>query len=456
MSPEARSVIVVGGGLAGMACAVALESAGLSVTLLEARKSLGGRAGSFEDPQTAEQLDNCQHVLLGCCTNLIDFYRRIGADSLIQFHRQIHFRDERGKRYDLFGIPHTSAPLHLGPSLLRFSALTWHERLKLSEAMLHMAQTNRDDVADVSFGEWLDAHGQPESLVRKFYDAVIISGLNEDTRRASAAYAIQIFQESLLANRAAYVVGMPKSSLGELYATMEGQPGVRLGTRVSEIRFDRDRVTGVELQNGEVLTAGAYVIATNHHAVQKWVPAEIVARDSRFASLDRFDSVPILGVHLWFDRPVLRESHAALMRGPLQWVFRKDAEGKALHGVISAARDFVDRPKDQMLGEFEKQVRETFAEAREAKLLRGVIVIEKRATFSPTPGIDRIRPPQAAGLKGIQNLLLAGDYTQTAWPATMEGAVRSGYLAAEAITGKKFLVPNLTIEWPARLLGYRG
>ena len=430
-----------------------------------AQKS-GRSAGSFEDPQTGELLDNCQHVLLGCCTNLIDFYRRIGADSLIEFHRQIHFRDGRGKRHDLFGIPQLPAPLHLGPALVRFSALTIAERWKLTEAMLCMAQTDRDDVADVSFGEWLDAHDQPESLVQKFYDAVVISGLNEETRRASAAYAIQIFQESLLANRAGYVVGMPTCSLGQLYARMESGShiAIQLGTRVAEICFDRDRVGGVVLHGGQTLTANAYVIATNHHAVQKWVPAELASRDSRFANLDRFDSVPILGVHMWFDRPILRESHAALMRGPLQWVFRKDATGEAVHGVISAAREWVDRSKDEMLGEFERQVRETFVEAREAKLLRSVVVIEKRATFSPMPGIDRVRPPQAAGPKGgIGNLFLAGDYTRTGWPATMEGAVRSGYLAADAVVERllpdrehrSFLAAELPIEFPARLLGYR-
>ena len=303
----------------------------------------------------------------------------------------------------------------------------------------------------------------PESLVRKFYDAVVISGLNEDTRRASAKYAIQIFQESLLANRAGYVIGMPISTLGELYHRLPCRD-VRLGVRVAEIRFEQDRVGGIILQTGEILRADAYVVATNHHTVQKWVPVEIALRDDRFASLDRFDSVPILGVHLWFDRPILRESHAALMSGPLQWVFRKDAQGQALHGVISAARAWVDEPKDQMPALFERQVRETSAEARDAKLLRGVIVIEKRATFSPMPGIDRIRPAQAPPLNGgIQNLYLAGDYTQTGWPATMEGAVRSGYLAADGIVGRfappaprrSFLVEDLPIEWPARLLGYR-
>jgi len=215
------------------------------------------------------------------------------------------------------------------------------------------------------------------------------------------------------------------------------------------------RIAGIELQTGEVLTADAYVLATNHHAVQRWIPPELAARDPRFAQLDRFESVPILGVHLWFDRPVLRESHAAFMSGPLQWIFRKDADGKSLHGVISAARQWVDRDKQEMLKLFEQQVRATFAEARDAVLERGVIVIEKRATFSPTPGIDRIRPAQAPPAGGIENLYLAGDYTQTNWPATMEGAVRSGYLAAGAIAGRSFMVDELPIEWPARFLGYR-
>ena len=189
-----KNVIVIGGGLAGMACAVALQSVGADVTLIEARKTLGGRAGSFEDPQTGEQLDNCQHVLLGCCRNLIDFYRRIGADSLIEFDRNIHFRDESGRRHDLYGLDSLPAPFHLAPALLGFSALTLAERWKLSEAMLHMAQTSRDDVADISFGEWLDAHGQPESLVRKFYDTVVISGLNEETRRRALLMRSRFFR----------------------------------------------------------------------------------------------------------------------------------------------------------------------------------------------------------------------------------------------------------------------
>src|SRR5262245_7510991 len=188
-------VIVVGGGLAGMAAAVALESAGVDVTLLEARRMLGGRAGSFEDPQTGELLDNCQHVLLGCCTNLIDFYGRIGVSDRIHWHRAIHFRDASGARHDLWGVRGLAAPLNLSPALAKFGALAFREKFSLVGAMLAMMRMGREGrlaLHDVPFGDWLDEHRQPTPLVQKFYDPIVISGLNEDTRRASSAYAIQI------------------------------------------------------------------------------------------------------------------------------------------------------------------------------------------------------------------------------------------------------------------------
>ena len=457
---DAPYVLIVGAGLAGMSAAVALESAGARVTLLESSRRLGGRASSFEDPQTGEVLDNCQHVLLGCCTNLLDFYRRLGVRHLIRFERTIRFVDARGKAYGLSGTAALPAPLHLGPSMARFGALSLRERVALSRAMLammRMGTAGRLALADTTFGQWLDEHEQPESLVSKLYDTLLIGSLNEETRRASASYAIQVFQDALLSNASGYVLGLPDCPLSKLYERLPCAD-VRLGTRVAEVLFADGAAIGVKLQSGQTMHANAVILATNYHAVQRWVPVELQAGDQRFAGLDKLQSVPILGAHLWFDRPVLPESHAAFLQGPLQWVFRKDREGRVVHGVISAARKWMDVSKDEALAQFEAQIRANIPAARHAKLERGVIVIEKRATFSPAPGIDRLRPAQAPPPTGIENLYLAGDYTATGWPATMEGAVRSGYLAAQAVLSRcagpapRVLADDLTIQWPARLL----
>ena len=443
-----------------MAAAAALESAGISVILIESRKSLGGRASSFEDPQTGETLDNCQHVLLGCCTNLLDFYRRLGVAKLITFERTIRFVDPQGNFFGLSGTQGLPAPLNLGASMLGFGALTLGERLAMTRAMLAMMRLGRAGrlaLEGMPFGQWLDDHHQPPSLVSKLYDAILIGSLNEDPRKASASSAIQVFQDALLSNSAGYVLGLPNCPLGKLYEPLPCKD-VRLGTRAGELTFSGSAVTGIKLLSGEILPADAVVLATNYHAVQRFVPQELQTVDERFRFLDQLENVPILGAHLWFDRPVLLESHVAFLQGPLQWLFRKDTEGKIVHGVISAARDWLDIPREQALQQFESQIRATFPSAHDAKLIRGVTVIEKRATFSPLPGVDALRPPQEPPGNGISNLFLAGDYTQTGWPATMEGAVRGGYLAAEAVMhqiappGARFLVDDLPPQWPARLL----
>jgi hydroxysqualene dehydroxylase len=453
LSPK---ILVVGGGLAGMAAAVALESAGVSVTLIEARRALGGRAGSFQDPQTGEILDNCQHVLLGCCTNLIDFYRRIDALSQIRFERSIYFLGPDGRRWGLTATPGLPAPLHLAAAFARFGLLTLSERRKVGQAMIAIL---RRPHPDIPFGQWLADHGQDDPIIQKLYDPIVISGVNELTRDSSAKYALKIFRDALLVNSRGYLFGLPTGPLGKLYDHLPLRD-LRLGARLSELIFERGRFAAAKLQDGQTITADGVILATNYHSLSGWIPADLAAGDRRLAKLDQLQNAPILGAHLWFDRPVLSTSHLALVDGPLQWLFRKDEQGMQVHGVISAARQWLSVPREEALKQFEAQVRTALPSVHGATLKRGVVVIEKRATFSPFPGVDNCRPTQAPADGAIGNLFLAGDYTQTGWPATMEGAVRSGYLAADAVLRwlnparehASFLVDDLKPQWPARLV----
>jgi hydroxysqualene dehydroxylase len=461
MAHSSPRIVIVGGGLAGMAAAVALQSADLPVTLIEARRTLGGRAGSFENPQTGEILDNCQHVLLGCCTNLIDFYRRIGALDWIRFERTINFASPDGRRFGLFGTPLVPAPLHLAAAFAGFDLLSISQRLEIASAMLAIMFMDAHEfarLADVPFGRWLDEHDQSESTVQTLYDPIVVSGLNEQTRAASAAAAVKIFRDALLVNSQGYLFGLPRCPLQKLYERVQ-LTDLRLATRLTEICFEKNRASAIKTSDGQTLSVDHLIMATNHHTLGQWIPDDLRGADERFSQLSRLQSVPILGAHLWFDRPVLSVSHLALVEGPLQWLFRKDETGCVVHGVISAARDWLAVPRDQCLALFEAQIRRVLPQAKNAVLDRGVIVIEKRATFSPLPGVDSFRPRQSPPVGGIENLYLAGDYTQTAWPATMEGAVRSGYLAADAVlrhlnpdaNHASFLIPDLSVQFPSRV-----
>ena len=211
-----KTVIVVGGGLAGIAAAAALDSSGYRVTLLEARRELGGRASSFEDPESDQLLDNCQHVLLGCCTNLQNLYARLNVANRIEYHRRVHFLDSHGRQFDLWGVAGLPAPLHLGPAMLGFGALTISERKQIITAMLAMlrlGKPGREKLEGQPFGQWLQEHRQSDRVIERFYDPVLISALNEDTRKAGSKYAIEVFQDAMLMNQHGYVVGLPACAL---------------------------------------------------------------------------------------------------------------------------------------------------------------------------------------------------------------------------------------------------
>ncbi len=455
-----HSVAVLGGGLAGMAAALRLVEADVAVTLVETRKVLGGRATSFNDPATGQTIDNCQHVLLKCCTNLLDFYDRLGVTNRITWHPQLHFFDKQG-HHDILKPSFLPAPNHLSLSMLRFKTLDLRDKLAISKAMLGIIRTSRQKRRDLDvmpFSQWLTQHGQTQKAIDRFWAPIAISACNQLPDQLSTNYALQVFQEGFLAHRQAYVMGTSNVPLGELYAgaidyiTQRGGR-VLTGSSVHQLRFDGQRITGVDLAGGRSVEADTYISALPFDRLARVLPVGAIDVDERLQQLDAISVSPILGIHLWYERSPIDWPHMVLVDSPLQWVFNKGFDepggGYCLHGVVSAADEWVGRSSDDILDMAQRELAAYTPRATQIKLVRGRVIKEKRATFAAVPNIDALRP-QATGK--ISNLVLAGDWCATGWPATMEGAVRSGYAAAQAVAGYPYRHPDLPAGWLYRLL----
>ena len=445
---------------------------------MERKPHLGGRAASYLLPD-GEHVDNCQHVTMACCTNLEDFYQRAGAAGKIRYYNRVVFMDRHGRRSELRAWP-LPPPLHLAPSFLILPFLTLGEKLAIGRTMMHIArrQGAGPEGDRQTMLEWLREEEQSDAAIERVWRIVLVSALDEELDRASARYGADVFWKAFLKNRRGFEVGIPRVPLGELYggcrAAIESRGGtVRTRATVRALRFEKGRVAAVVLDDGAELSADVFLSALPHDALLSLLPAELAAGDPVFARLRELRTSPITGVHLWLDRVVTEEPYLALLDRTTQWIFNKtklygasagavpvegpdagdvspasgagrEALGALLAApssgpasaaqylqlVISASYDLVEKSRQDIIDLCWKEVQEVFLAARTARLVKATVVKEVAATFSPAPGCDRLRPGAHSPVK---NLYLAGDWTDTGWPATMEGAVRSGYLAAEAI-----------------------
>lgn len=455
----AARTIVAGGGIAGIAAALRLADAGVAVTLLETRKKLGGRATSFTDVRTGQVLDNCQHVALRCCRNYLDLLGRLGVAEKISWHAE-QFWVERGGRTSVIRPSWLPAPGHFGPSVLGAAFLNMGDVAALGRGMLAILRAERGAWRTRTFGEFLRGAGQPAGLVEKFWEPVVVSACNLPCGRVAASSALHVFQEGFLAHARSAEMGIATVPLLELYDRAEeviraAGGEVRLGCSVARVGARE-----VRLGDGAVLEAEAVVCALPAERAAEVVDPALAAVDPRMEALPRITHSPILGVHMVFDRPVLPTPHAVLVCAGTQWLFRKDAAGRAVHAVISAADDWVELGEQAIVERVRADIEAYFPRSAGAKVVSGRPVKEKRATFAATPEVEGIRPgtcnPEVE--PGGEQLYLAGDYTATGWPATMEGATRSGYAAAAAVLGlaeRALLAPDLPVARMARLLGLR-
>ena len=439
-----RKVVVIGGGLAGLASAVALGSADYQVQLLEARPYLGGRATSYPlntgDEDSATTIDNCQHVLLRCCTNLLDFYRRLGVAGHVQFHREFYWI-EPGGRTSVMKRGLLPAPAHFTGSFMKLRFLSFSDKMAVASGLLSAKYEygKRADLDSITMMDWLREKKQTPAAIERFWRQVLVSAVNEDLERMAAIHGLQIFYYGFLANAQAYEMGVPAVPLTELYSEKAWseypQVAIQYRTPVQQLRVDKGRVTGA-MVDGATVTADAYVLAVPFERVGNLVPGLDL-------NLSGFDHSPITGIHLWFDRAITDLPHATLLDRTIQWMFNKE-KGRHIQLVVSASRSLTAMGRNEVIALALKELEEFFPAVKEAKLERAHVVKEVRATFSATPGLEVQRPINATA---IPNLFLAGDWTRSGRPATMEGAVRSGYMAAEAVTAalgeqQKFLLPD--------------
>ncbi|MCX5689999.1 MAG: hydroxysqualene dehydroxylase HpnE [Planctomycetota bacterium] len=435
MTHQCERVIVVGGGIAGIAAAVALARSGCSVTLLEQRRRLGGRATSFVDAASDEVFDNCQHVALGCCTSYLELCSMLGVLDRFDWHDSQYWVQPHADGAASTSIIRPSwlpAPLHHAPSFLAAKFLTVEDKLAIAAAVRELLVIDRDAWKDRTFLEFLTATSQPASSISRFWEPVVVSACNLSTSRACATSAMQVFQDGLLKSAQACSIGIPRVAMVDLYANvqpiLEASGGqVRFASAASAIEPKR-----VQLTSGQVLCADAVIAALPLERAMVLVKNSQGGPDKRLADARLvLEHSPIIGVHLEFDAPMMPVPHAVLVDCPTQWVFAKDPDATRLHAVISAAAALVDLEASTILDIVEYDLRRCFAQSSHgASRVRGRVVKERRATFAATPAMERWR----SGLLHVPgSVVLAGDYTNTDWPATMEGAARSGFAAAALV-----------------------
>jgi len=444
-----RDVLILGGGVAGLAAAAALGEAGFDVEVLETKPFPGGRATSYPAPgdrngEPAEIIDNCQHILLHCCVNLLAFYRRLGVRDLITFHREFYFI-EPGGRISVMKAGRLPAPLHFSGSFAKLRFLGPLDKLGIAHALLALRKERltRTDLNAITMLDWLKEKHQTKRAIERFWRQVLVSAINEELDRMAASYGFQVLWLGFLATPDSYQMGVPDVPLGELY-------GGRAWRRMPNVHFRfRSAVTDVRVAEGEVKSvyAGGEWLTARHYISA--LPYDQLAKLSGIApqlliNFKAFEPVPITGIHLWFDRPVTKLPHGTLLDRTIHWFYSKDG-GQRLELVVSASRSMVAMTRGEIIDMAMRELAEFLPGVRQATLVRAHVVKELRATFSAHPGLEAARP-QAATV--IPNFTLAGDWTRSDWPSTMEAAARSGHKAAEWASAAlglaaQFLLPDI-------------
>ncbi len=454
MSTPHHDVIIAGAGLAGLAAGSALSSAGAKVLLLERKPFVGGRAYSYLHPSLKEEID-CQHVLLGCCTNLRALCANAHIADLIRWYKGFTFLEPGKAKATTLQPGLLPAPFHSSLDFARAPMLSLADKAGVARGLLEFMH-GYPSTDEESFAAWARRTGQTERAIQHLWQPIVVSALNDTFENCSTKYAGQVFYESFLKSAEGGWFGFPTEPLSIFYEHVAEQcvrQGSELRLQQSVTALSRDNADGrwtVRTSEGD-FTATSVILALPFQGAAELLPADSLGSVYR-ERFSHFQNAPITTVHLWFDREITDLDHAVLLDTGIQWLFHKSRirrwsaeRGSYIELTISDSAAQLRQSREQILATALQELEMFFPAMGQAKLLKSGILKEARATFSVTPGLDAYRPAQASPWPG---LFVAGDWTVTGWPSTMEGAVRSGYLAAEAVTAqagsaKSFLQPDL-------------
>lgn len=423
-----KKCLVLGGGFAGLTSAVYLSKAGFKVELIEASPKLGGRAYSYVDPETGTEIDNGQHILMGCYKETLNFFKLIGALDKLEFQKNlsINFLRENNNQIQLSAskFPY---PFNLLFALLNYKAITFSERLLMVKFFLKLPFNADKGLEKMTVAVWLEKENQNESIRKAFWDFLSIGALNTSPDKASAKVFSGILKEIFLRGNKAAIIILPGAGLSGTYCTnaqnfIEEKSGViSLSEKVEELIVENNKIVKVKTGKREISDYDFVISAIPHYALEK-----IIATSGHFKNPDlKYSS--ILSVHIWLNQNNIPKTFYGLIGSQIHWLFN---HGSHLTLVISDAGRFMKFSKEEIFDITCEELNK-FLMINRKEIISYKVIKEKRATFIPSIEITGNRSGTETK---ISNFFLAGDWIETGLPSTIESAVKSGRMAAELIS----------------------